>query len=73
VRNFLDCVKSRQRPVCDIEIGQRATNTCHLGNIAYRTQSRVVWDAADQSLVQGSLEARKLLDVEYRAPWKLVV
>jgi predicted dehydrogenase len=73
VRNFLDCVKSRQRPVCDIEIGLRATNTCHLGNIAYRTQSRVTWDAADQRLVQGSPEARKLLDVEYRAPWKLVV
>ena len=73
VRNFLDCVQSRQRPVCDIEIGLRATNTCHLGNIAYRTQSRVLWDAADQKLVQGSPEARKLLDVEYRAPWKLVV
>jgi predicted dehydrogenase len=73
VRNFLDCVKSRQRPLCDIEIGQRATNACHLGNIAYRTQSRLVWDAANQKLVQGGPEARKLMDVTYRAPWKLAV
>ena len=29
IRNFLDCVKSRQRPVTDIEIGHRATSTCH--------------------------------------------
>jgi predicted dehydrogenase len=71
VRNFLDCVKSRQRPVCDIEIGERATNACHLGNIAYRTQARLVWDVANQKLLHGGPEAQKLLDVEYRAPWKL--
>jgi predicted dehydrogenase len=73
VRNFLDCVKSRQRPVSDIEIGQRATNSCHLGNIAYRTKARLVWDVANQKLLQGGPEAQKLLDVEYRAPWRLVV
>ena len=73
VRNFLDCVKSRQRPATDIEIGHRATTTCHLGNIAYRTQSRLVWDVANEKLLQGGAEAWKLLTVEYRAPWKLVV
>ncbi len=73
VRNFLDCVKSRQRPLSDIEIGHRATNTCHLGNIAYRTKTRLVWDVANQKLLQGGTDAQKLLGVEYRAPWKLVV
>ena len=73
IRNFLDCVKSRQRPVTDIEIGHRATSTCQLGNIAYRTKERLVWDAAKQQLVQGGQEARKLLSREYRAPWKLTV
>jgi predicted dehydrogenase len=73
VRNFLDCVKSRQRPVSDIEIGHRATTTCHLGNIAYRTQSRLVWDVANEKLLQGGAEAQKLLTVQYRPPWKLVV
>jgi hypothetical protein len=73
VRNFLDCVKSRQRPVCDIEVGQKATNACHLANIAYRTQSRLTWDAAKQELTQGGPDARQLLGVEYRAPWKLAM
>jgi predicted dehydrogenase len=73
VRNFLDCVKSRQRPVSDIEIGHRSTSTCHLGNIAYRTKARLVWDVANQKLLAGGAEAQKLLSAEYRAPWRLVV
>jgi predicted dehydrogenase len=73
IRNFLDCVKSHQRPVTDIEVGCRATNACHLGNIAYLCRERVVWDAANQQLVQASPAARKLLSREYRAPWKLAV
>jgi predicted dehydrogenase len=73
VRNFVDCVKSRQRPVCDIQIGQRASNACHVANIAYRTQSRQFWDAAKQQLVHASHEASNLTDFAYRAPWKLTV
>ena len=45
VRNFLDCVKSRALPTCDIEIAHRSTNTCHLGNIAYRLGRKLEWDA----------------------------
>jgi len=71
VRNFLDCVKSRQRPTSDIETGHRSTSTCLLGNVAYRSKERIVWDVASQRVVQGSAEAKKLLSREYRAPWKL--
>jgi len=73
VRNFLDCIKSRKRPVCDIEIGHRSTSTCLLSNVAYRSKERLVWDVPNQKMIQGSAEARKLLSREYRAPWKLVV
>ncbi len=73
VRNFLDCVKSRQRPISDIEIGHRSTSACLLGNIAYRSKERIVWDVASQRLAQGGPEAKRLLSRDYRAPWKLVV
>lgn len=73
IRNFLDCVKTRQRPLSDIEIAHRATSTCHLGNIAYLSKERIAWDVANQRLVQGGREAEKLLAREYRAPWKLTV
>jgi hypothetical protein len=72
VRNFLDCVKSRKRPVSDIEIGHRSTSTCLLGNIAYRSKQRILWDVVNQRMVEGGPEGRKLLSREYRAPWKLV-
>ena len=44
-RNFLDCVKSRQQPNCDIETGHRSTSACLLGNIAYKQKAFLEWDA----------------------------
>ena len=71
VRNFLDCVKSRQRPISDIEIGHRSTSACLLGNVAYRSKERVVWDVKSQSLASGGARAQQYLVRDYRAPWKL--
>lgn len=73
VRDFLDCVKSRKRPASDIEICHRSTSTCLLGNIAYRSKERIVWDVPNQRMALGGPEARKLLARDYRPPWKLVV
>jgi hypothetical protein len=73
VRNFLDCIKSRQRPTSDIGTGHHSITACHLGNIAYRSKERLAWDVATERLTQGSPAAQKLLGREYRAPWKLVV
>ncbi len=69
--NFLECVKTREKPTSDIEICQRSTTTCLLGNVAYRSKLRLDWDAQKWTTQQS--EARKLLTREYRKPWKLVV
>ncbi len=69
-RNFIDCIKTRQLPISDIEIGHRSTSICLLGNIAYRTQERLEWDA-DAEIVKSSREANQLLSYDYRAPWHL--
>lgn len=71
VRNFLDCVKSRDLPNCDVEIGHRSTAFCHLANIALETKSRIEWDAANEKIV-GNEAANARLHYEYREPWKLV-
>jgi predicted dehydrogenase len=71
VRNFVDCVKSRQRPNSDIEIGHRSTSACLLGNVSYRSRQRLVWDVANQRLISGGADAEKYLSREYREPWKL--
>ena len=70
VRNFLDCVKSRQNPLCTLEDGHRSTSFAHLANIALATKERLQWDAQNEKFTN-SEAANKLLHYEYRAPWKL--
>ena len=70
VRNFLDCVKSRQQPVLNLELGHHVSTVAHLGNIAYRTGRKIIWDGQHEKVV-GDPEADKLVGVKYREPWKL--
>ena len=69
-RNFLDCVKSRETPNADVEIGHRSTSLSLLANISLATKSRLEWDA-EREVVTNSRAANKLLHYEYRKPWKL--
>jgi predicted dehydrogenase len=68
VRNFLDCVKSRQQPIAPLEWGHWSTNAMHLVNIAFRCLRVVRWDAKKE-LCLGDEDANKLLCRSYRAPW----
>jgi predicted dehydrogenase len=70
VRNFLDCVKSRQQPVENLEVGHHLSTLAHLGNIAFRTGHKIAWDPVKEQ-VPGDPEADKLVGVPYRQPWKL--
>ena len=70
IRNFLDCIKSRQQPVLNLERGHFVSTIAHLGNIAYRSGSKITWDAEKEQII-GNAEANKLVSVEYRKPWKL--
>jgi len=70
VRNFLDSVKSRQKPICDIEIGHRSTSAALLANIALRCGRRIKWDGKSEQII-GDREASKFLSKEYRKPWTL--
>jgi hypothetical protein len=70
MRNFLDCVKTRRPPVLNLELGHHISTLAHLGNIAYRSGSKISWNAAKERVV-GNREADKLVGTRYRAPWKL--
>ena len=72
-RNFIDCVKSRQAPICDIEIGHRSSSTAILGNMALRSGRTVEWDGKAERVTNGNDKAEALVARAYRAPWKLVV
>jgi predicted dehydrogenase len=70
-RNFLDCVKSRKRPLADVEEGHRSTTFAHLANLALATRKRLDWDAQSERFTNCD-EANSLLHYEYRKPWSLV-
>lgn len=71
-RDFLDCVRSRKRPICDVEIGCRSVTVCHLGNLAWWNNRRLRWDPVKERFI-GDSEANTWLDRPKRAPWKLPV
>jgi predicted dehydrogenase len=70
IRNFIDCVKSRQTPHCDVEVGHRSNTFALLANIALETQLRLDWDAKAEKITNHT-EANQHLHYEYRPPWKL--
>jgi len=67
--NFLESVRAGRDPICTIEMGRDAAVFAHLGNIAFRTGSRVVWDAEARRFV-GNTRADALLRPPYREPWE---
>jgi predicted dehydrogenase len=68
--NFIDCVRSRQKAVCDVEIGHRTMTVAHLGNIAYQLRRPLKWDPTVEQFV-GDAEADRLLDRARREPWRI--
>ncbi|MBM4036467.1 MAG: Gfo/Idh/MocA family oxidoreductase [Planctomycetes bacterium] len=68
--NFVECIRTRRRPICDVEIGCRSVTVCHLGNLAYRLGRPLKWDPAKEEFV-GDPEANRWLDRPKRAPWTL--
>jgi len=68
VRNFLDCVKSRQLPISDLESAHRVSTTCHLANLSLRLGRSLAWDAKSEAIT-GDDEGAKMLERPYRAPW----
>jgi predicted dehydrogenase len=68
--NWLDCIRSRKQPLCDVEVGHRSATVCHLGNIAMRTGQQLEWDASSERIANNP-EASAMLSVAYRSPWRL--
>lgn len=68
VKNFIDCVKSRKSPICEIESGHNVALVAHMGNIAYRSGNKLAWDERNGKF--DNAEANNFLKPQYRSPWK---
>jgi predicted dehydrogenase len=67
--DFLQAIKTKKRPVCDIEIGHRSTNMALLGMLSLKLGRSVAWDG-EKEVIRNDPEANKLLSRPYRAPWE---
>jgi hypothetical protein len=68
--DFIECVKTRERPFRDIELAVNTMTAPHMIGIAYRLQRSLNWDVATQQFI-GDEEANRLCDRARREPWIL--
>jgi hypothetical protein len=68
--NFIDCIKTRNKPNCDVETGAHIARFSQMGNIAFRLGRKIVWDGEKQEFLNDP-EANALTKANYRAPWSL--
>ena len=72
MQNWVDCVKSRELPITDVEIGHRSVTVCHLGNICGHLKRKLEWDPVREMFVNDS-EANQMMDCEERAPFAVTL
>ena len=70
--DFVECVRARRRPICDVEIGARSVTVCHLVNLAYWHNQKLKWDPMRWEFVgANAAEANKWRGREQRDGYKL--
>jgi predicted dehydrogenase len=70
-KNWVECIKSRQKPMSEIETCVRSSTTCLLANLSMRFKTRLDWDEKNWTVQQEA--AKPYLKPKYRSPWKLEV
>jgi len=68
--NFLHCVRTRERTICDVETAHRAISVVLLGDIGMRLRRTLKWDPAAERFI-GDDEANRLLSIAKRPPWRI--
>lgn len=70
LQNWLDCIRTRERPVADVEINHRSVTVCHLANITRFVGRRLKWDPVNEEFI-GDEEANRWADRPRRKGYEL--
>ena len=70
IQNWLDCIKTREKPNADVEIGHRSISVCHLANIARQLGRRLHWDP-EREVFPGDDQANSYLARPRRKGYEL--
>jgi predicted dehydrogenase len=71
MQNWIDCIRTRTKPVADVEIGHRSISVCHLANIVRQVGRRVRWDPQTESFpddAEANTYVRRPRRPEYALP-----
>jgi predicted dehydrogenase len=68
--DFLNAVRNRTRPICDVEIGHRTATVCNIGNIAYELKRPLQWDPVKEKF-KDDHQANKLLGRPMKKEWRV--
>ena len=69
-KNWADCIRSGDKPICNVEVGARSAAVCHLLNIGYRLRTELQWDPEAWRFTN-SEEANGLRERERRHGYEL--
>jgi predicted dehydrogenase len=68
--NFFNCTRTRQQPICNVEVGHRSATVGHLIVIAERTGRKLHWNPETEVFVgDGAAEGNTHLAREMRKPY----
>jgi len=69
--NWVECLRTRQRPICDVEVGHRSATVCHLGNLSLRLGNVPLdWDPKKEEF-RNNRDANRLRGRVMRKPWEI--
>jgi hypothetical protein len=69
--DWLNSIRTRKPPICDVEIGARTVTVCHLVNLCYYHGQPLKWDPKTEKFVDGTGKP-EWLTREYRQPWVVI-
>ncbi len=75
LKNFIDCVKTREQPVCNIDVAVRSNTICLLSDIAIRTRKVIRWDPVKEMITDPSTlseNVQQLIHRPKKAPWNII-
>ena len=68
--NFVNAIRENEKLNCDINVGSSAAINAHMGNVALKTRSSLVWNHESQ-MFDSNDAANVLMTPVYRTPWSI--
>ena len=71
-KDFLNAMRTRKKPICDVETGHRTASVCNIGNIAYELKRSLKWNPKKEKFKNDD-EANALLGRPMRNEWAIKI